>query len=128
MPEGNKIWVLADGVESNRPATNFPGISVDSNRVDCLDEMSLGGYKALTSKLDPLCQRVAQWQARFVQDPEVGHHEFRHGKAQVSRIWAFLICRFRGTITPTYLSEIEVQPLALINVPFLPIRQNSHSI
>ena len=38
MPEGNKIWVLGDGVESNRPATNFPGISVDTNRVYCLVE------------------------------------------------------------------------------------------
>jgi hypothetical protein len=40
MPEGNKIWVLGDGVESNRPATNFPGISVDSNRFNCLVEKS----------------------------------------------------------------------------------------
>jgi hypothetical protein len=28
------------GVESSRPATNFPGISVDPNGVDCLDEKS----------------------------------------------------------------------------------------
>jgi hypothetical protein len=34
MPEGNKIWVLGDGVESNRPATNFTGISVDPNQFD----------------------------------------------------------------------------------------------
>jgi len=27
-----------DGVESNRPATNFLGISVDSNRFNCLGE------------------------------------------------------------------------------------------
>ena len=40
MPEGNKIWVLGDGVGSNRPATNFPGISLDSNRFDCLVEKS----------------------------------------------------------------------------------------
>jgi len=32
MPEGNKSRVSGDGLESNRPATNFPGISVDSNR------------------------------------------------------------------------------------------------
>jgi hypothetical protein len=38
MPDANKTWVLGDGVESNRPATNFPGISVDSNRFDCLVE------------------------------------------------------------------------------------------
>jgi hypothetical protein len=31
MPDANKTWVLGDGVESNRPATNFPGIAVDSN-------------------------------------------------------------------------------------------------
>jgi hypothetical protein len=40
MPEGNKIWVLGDGVGPNRPATNFPGISLDSNRFDCLVEKS----------------------------------------------------------------------------------------
>ena len=38
MPEGNKSRVSGVGVESNRPATNFPGISVDSNRFDCLVE------------------------------------------------------------------------------------------
>jgi len=38
MPEGNKIWVSGDRVESNRQATNSPGIQVDSNRFDCLDE------------------------------------------------------------------------------------------
>ena len=36
MPEGNKIWVSGDGVESNRQATNSPGIPVDSNRFDCV--------------------------------------------------------------------------------------------
>ena len=40
MPEGNKSRVSGDGVESNRPATNFPGISVDSNRVNRLVEKS----------------------------------------------------------------------------------------
>ena len=38
MPEGNKSRVSGDGLESNRPATNFPGISVDSNRVNRLVE------------------------------------------------------------------------------------------
>ena len=38
MPEGNKSRVSGVGVESNRPATNFPGISVDSNRFGCLVE------------------------------------------------------------------------------------------
>ena len=38
MPEGNKIWVSGDGIESNRPATNSPGIPVDSNRFNCLVE------------------------------------------------------------------------------------------
>ena len=33
-PEGNKSRVSGVGVESNRPATNFPGIAVDSNRFD----------------------------------------------------------------------------------------------
>ena len=32
--------VSGDGVESNRPETNFPEISVDSNRIDCLVEES----------------------------------------------------------------------------------------
>ena len=40
MPEGNKSRVSGDGLESNRPATNFPGISVDSNRFDRLIEKS----------------------------------------------------------------------------------------
>ena len=38
MPEGNKSRVSGVGVESIRPATNFSGISVDTNRVDCLVE------------------------------------------------------------------------------------------
>jgi hypothetical protein len=40
MPEGNKSRVLGDGVESNRPATNSPGIAVDSNLFNCLVEKS----------------------------------------------------------------------------------------
>ena len=40
MPEGNKSRVSGVEVESNRPATNFPGISVDSDRVDRLVEKS----------------------------------------------------------------------------------------
>ena len=38
MPEGNKSRVSGDGLESNRPATNSPGIPVDSNQFDCLVE------------------------------------------------------------------------------------------
>ena len=33
--------------------------------------LSLDDYKALSSKTDPLCKGVAQWQARFVRDPEI---------------------------------------------------------
>ena len=40
MPEGNKSRVSGVGVESNRPATNFPGIAVDANRVNRLVEKS----------------------------------------------------------------------------------------
>ena len=40
MPEGNKSRVSGDGLGSNRPATNFPRIPVDSNRFDCLVEKS----------------------------------------------------------------------------------------
>ena len=39
-PEGNKSRVSAVGVELNRPATNFPEVSVDSNRFNCLVEKS----------------------------------------------------------------------------------------
>ena len=28
------VFLGGDGVEANRPATNFPGIAVDSNRFD----------------------------------------------------------------------------------------------
>ena len=45
MPEGNKSRVSGVGVDPNRPATNFPGISADSNRVDCLVEKSGLGVK-----------------------------------------------------------------------------------
>jgi len=40
MSEGNKSGVSGDGLDSKRPATNFPGISVDSNRFNCLVEKS----------------------------------------------------------------------------------------
>jgi len=40
IPKGNKSRVLGVGVESNRPATNSPGIAVDSNRINCLVEKS----------------------------------------------------------------------------------------
>ena len=40
MPEGNKSRVSGVGVESNRPATNSPRISVDTNRVHYLAEKS----------------------------------------------------------------------------------------
>jgi len=40
MPEGNKSRVSGDGLESNRPATNFPRTSVDTNRVHYLVEKS----------------------------------------------------------------------------------------
>ena len=33
MPEGNKSRVSGDGVESNRPATNLPLGSVESDQV-----------------------------------------------------------------------------------------------
>ena len=33
MPEGNKSRVSGVGVESNRPATNFPGFSVGSDQI-----------------------------------------------------------------------------------------------
>ena len=46
MPEGNKSRVSGDGVGSNRPVTNFPRISVDSNRVDCLVEKGDLGVEA----------------------------------------------------------------------------------
>ena len=46
MPEGNKSRVSGGGVESNHPATNFPGISLDSYRFDRLAEkVGLGATK-----------------------------------------------------------------------------------
>jgi len=39
-PRQEMVVYGGDGVESNRPATNFPGISVDSNRFNCLVEKS----------------------------------------------------------------------------------------
>ena len=40
MPESNKSRVSGDGLESKRPATNSPGIAVDSNWFNCLVEKS----------------------------------------------------------------------------------------
>ena len=48
MPEGNKNMVSGGGVESNRPATNSPGIPVDSNRFNCLVEKSGLGVEPRT--------------------------------------------------------------------------------
>jgi hypothetical protein len=49
MPDGNKSGVWGVGVGSNPPATNFPGISVDSNRVDRLVEKGdLSGSKGVS--------------------------------------------------------------------------------
>ena len=38
--EVDSIMFLVETGTSNRPATNFQGISVEANRVDCLDEKS----------------------------------------------------------------------------------------
>ena len=40
IPEGNKSRVSGDGLESNRQATNSPGIPADANRVHSLVEKS----------------------------------------------------------------------------------------
>ena len=76
MPEGSKSRVSGVGVESNRPATNFPGISVDSNRFNRLVEKS--GFRCRDSAIIkphqtrriPVCEGVAQWLGRFVRDEE----------------------------------------------------------
>jgi len=47
-PEGNKSRVSGVGVESNRPVPNFPGIAVDSNRINCLVEKSGLGIEPRT--------------------------------------------------------------------------------
>jgi hypothetical protein len=53
MPEGNKSRVSGVGAESNRPATNFPGIAVDANRVNRLVEKSgLGAERQLESPVN----------------------------------------------------------------------------
>jgi len=56
MPEGNKSRVSGVGVESNRPATNFPGIPADANRVDCLVE-KIGLDVESHFKARPVCRR-----------------------------------------------------------------------
>ena len=77
MPEGNKSRVSGVGVESNRPATNFPGVSVDSNRFDRLVEKRGLGVAPRRSE-SPIKQgcfqniRVAQWLSRLVRDEEAG--------------------------------------------------------
>ena len=77
MPEGNKSRVSGDGLESNRPATNFPGISVDSNRFDRLVDKSGLGVAPRRSE-SPIKQgcfqniRVAQSLSRLVRDEEAG--------------------------------------------------------
>ena len=55
MPEGNKSRVSGDGLESNGPATNFPGISVDSKWFDCLVEKSGLGvdHRRFQSPIEP---------------------------------------------------------------------------
>ena len=77
MPDGRRIGVSEVGVESNRPATNFPGVSVDSNRFDCLDETSGLGVAPRQSE-SPIKQgcfqniSVAQWLSRLVRNEEAG--------------------------------------------------------
>ena len=40
IPEGNKSRASGDGLESTRPATNFPRIQLDTNLVHYLVEKS----------------------------------------------------------------------------------------
>ena len=60
MPEGNKSRVSGVGVESNRPTTNFPGISVDSNRVNRLVEGSILIGRLLILRLSPLRKALSR--------------------------------------------------------------------
>jgi len=65
MPEGNKSRVSGVGVESNRPATNFPGISVDLDRVVCLVEKS--GLDVAPRRVDnPIQQGEFQYVRRGI--------------------------------------------------------------
>jgi len=54
-----------DGGESNRPATNFPGISVDSNRFDCLVEKVGLGVK-------PWRKSPAAWRGFYFRRSKTG--------------------------------------------------------
>ena len=63
--------------ETNRPATNFPGISVDPNQFDCLDEKS--GLRCLASTITKayeirpiLISRCSAGVARVVRGDEAG--------------------------------------------------------
>ena len=72
MPEGNKSRVSGVGVESNRPATNFPGISVDSNQFDCLVETSGLGVEPRRESPETktgfhfVCSKSGAWCDEFV--------------------------------------------------------------
>ena len=85
MPEGNKIWVLGDGVGSYRPATNFPRISVDSNRVDCLVEK--GDLGVDLRRLVSLIEQV-----NTVQRATNVHNLAHHGANQRIIVFRRVIC------------------------------------
>ena len=70
MPEGNKSRVSGDGLESNRPATNSPGIPVDSDRLDCLVENS--GLHVATQRVEnPINQGEFQYVRRGMASQHV---------------------------------------------------------
>jgi len=65
--------------------------------------LSLDDYKALPSKADPLCQGVAQWQARFVRDPEINIRvsKSEHRRGVVPWLAHFVRDEEAGALTPT---------------------------
>ena len=60
MPEGNKSRVSGVGVGSKRPATNFLGIYVDSNQVNCLVEKSILIGRPTSLRLSPLRKALSR--------------------------------------------------------------------
>ena len=60
IPKGNKSRVSGDGLESIRPATNFPGISVDSNQVNRLVEKSILIGRPTSLRLSPLRKALSR--------------------------------------------------------------------
>ena len=83
--------------------------------------LSLEDYKALSSKVGPLCQDVAQWLARFVRDPDVYMivliSVLRRGEAQwlASLVWYEDVDNI-NPLTPTNYSLYIVNAVVVLPI------------